>query len=380
MRSGRCQCVISHQAVRAVLETLLYSASEYGKHPLEDLFLVDFAIAGPDWPESPYVRRYALHEILITAITDELANHRRVFNMRPPPDEGCITEAFAAIQTDARTGNPELIGWSWLYYRFVRVELALLPKDYCKAAGFDERTLRRYQNHAILRLTRRLMAEERRARQAYFRQRLYLELPSPAPVRLFGRQRELALVSRIWKNEAPCHIHVTGAAGVGKTVFIQEAVRGQIDGGQIDYLVWIESPLSVEHIYRHLSAVLPTERSRLSLRDFAAQYEIALILDDIEPLRAQKAALERLLDDLSNGIVWMSSRAYIALNNDQHHLALHDLDQQNALALIRWIGSKHWCGEDGGMSDDLALSLWQQAGGNPGAIRRAVRELACQPR
>jgi hypothetical protein len=59
-----------------------------------------------------------------------------------------------------------LIGWSWLYYAYVRVELHLSAAQFCEVAHIDPRTLRRYQKRAMLRLTARLIAGEQQARQS----------------------------------------------------------------------------------------------------------------------------------------------------------------------------------------------------------------------
>lgn len=162
-RQSHSRPCISQIQVRQALNLLRYSSGGY-TGSLTQLTLVDEYLAQPNLPDSPHLRLIALQDILIGFITAQLTQHRNVFDLAI--SEGGETQATAIdhIRKDATTESAELIGWSWLYYSFVRCELTIRPATFCAAAGIEERTLRRYQHHTIWRLTVLLIASERRAR------------------------------------------------------------------------------------------------------------------------------------------------------------------------------------------------------------------------
>jgi hypothetical protein len=127
--------------------------------------LVDVLIASWDWPNATYIRTYALHSLLTSMIQKEFFRHRRAYDLPVCEDETSIQKIRNSVAQDARTCNPELIGWGWLYYRFVRVEFNFSVLEFCQLAHIDERTLRRYQAHAIHRLTLYLIKKELAAQE-----------------------------------------------------------------------------------------------------------------------------------------------------------------------------------------------------------------------
>ena len=60
---------ISQRAVQSALEALLYSAAHPAIEPLLGLSLVDEQLTDPDTPRGAHVRAYALHTLLVDAIT-----------------------------------------------------------------------------------------------------------------------------------------------------------------------------------------------------------------------------------------------------------------------------------------------------------------------
>lgn len=149
--------------VRQALNLLRYSSGAYISS-LTSLALVEAYLAQPNLPDSPHLRVVALQDILIDLITTQLADHRTALGLEVPGTDETQATATRHIHQDAATSSAELIGWSWLYYGFVRCELAIRPAVFCAAAGIEDRTLRRYQHHVVWRLTLLLIAAERRAR------------------------------------------------------------------------------------------------------------------------------------------------------------------------------------------------------------------------
>lgn len=151
---------ITQELVKIALNSLLYSTQRCLHSPLEDIGLVDQLIMKWGLPPCDSNRTYALHCLLTSLIQEELLRHRHAFDFPANGNENSISEVRATIAQDAHMSSPELLSWSWLYYRFVRVEFNISPKDFIKIAFIDERTLRRYQNHGVWRLTHCLIARE----------------------------------------------------------------------------------------------------------------------------------------------------------------------------------------------------------------------------
>lgn len=361
--------------MREALELLLYSASKREANQLESLTLVDKYLTSPDLPDSPQARKFALQEVLVTAITDEFIRQRTANGSLPPSIADDVKAVRAAIAADAKTGNPELIGWSWLYYHFVRVDLNISYTQYSEASWLEERTIRRYQRHAIWRLTTLLLEHERAANLELRKQRLYAHLPTAAPVRLFGRDPVFDQVEHALQDWPPHHFQVIGEPGIGKTVFVQEVVRQHIDADEIDYLIWSKEPESVAEVRSVLSAELHAERTGFSLRDYAARYELALVVDNAEHLRSDIKQLEALLDDLSTEVVYIANASFLPLPNVFNIIRLTRLGKNDAFSLIRAVAKGWYSGEMADVPEDTMYEIWEQFGGNPAAIKQAVQDL-----
>ncbi len=155
---------ISQESVKVALNSLRYSSQGQVHNPLENTALVNQMITNLALPPSIHIRAYALDCLLTGLIERELIRHRRACDIPLFGNDYSLRELGEAIARDARTSNPELISWSWLYYHFVRVEFNLLAQDFSRMAFIKERTLRRYQEHGIWRLTQHLIAREQRVR------------------------------------------------------------------------------------------------------------------------------------------------------------------------------------------------------------------------
>lgn len=363
---------ISEVDVRDALESLLYSTSDRLGLSLEWMGLVSERLVDPDFPNTPHARKIALQEVLVSAITEGLVSHRINNNIQPPDFNDSLSLSQEMVVDEAQTGNIELLSWSWLYYRYVRVDLNMTPLMYCEASNLDERTLRRYQRHAIRRLTFSLIKHERLINHLMRKQLLYIQLPSSVPTRLFGRQETFNRVELLLKEWPPHHFMVTGNVGIGKTAFIQESVRQLIDKEEIDYLVWMTQPESVADIRNCLSRVLKSNRTGLSLREYAARYELAVVLDQIDNLRSETTALEELLNELGTELVYIAERTPIYLANAFNMIALRELNQAETFAMV-YFAAKGLFPE--GIPSEIVQSVWEVTNGNPLAIRRALQQI-----
>ena len=275
---------ISEQSVKAALDNMLYGSRFRLCNPLEELRLVEEAVIDSTLPLSSFKRPYVLSQILISMITEELCRCRRAKGVHcDPASESSYDAALEALAGDVKAGSAELLVWSWLYYHYVRVDLDLSANVFCQIASINQRTLQRYRQHGIRRLAFRLIEREHIVRKNARRRHLYALLPSITPVRLFGRDDELQLADKLC-TDLPQHIQVVGGKGVGKTAFVQSAIRSLIDNDRIEFLLWLDMPASVREIRHRLAIFLHEQSVCIPVREFAQCQRTAIVLDGIESL------------------------------------------------------------------------------------------------
>ncbi len=144
---------------------------------------------------------------------------------------------------DYHQRNPELEAWSLLFYRYVRVDLALPMDDLEKITGQPKRTLNRRQATGVARLTQALIQREERTRARYRQATLRAQLPLPYAPQLFGRDE---LIDIAWQTLTstvyPRHLLLYGPSGVGKTSFALALAHRLIDEQPLDNVAWIDQP------------------------------------------------------------------------------------------------------------------------------------------
>jgi hypothetical protein len=156
--------LITVNRVKAALNAQLHGRDMRHRAPLETLALVEQVLADPMFPPCDYGRTIALGLVLNTLITKALARHRDAMLLPRRVPETSRHDALRSIAADVQTGNRELIGWSWLYYHYVRVDLYTERFPFLQVYAVDERTLRRYEMLALGRLTALLILREWDAR------------------------------------------------------------------------------------------------------------------------------------------------------------------------------------------------------------------------
>jgi hypothetical protein len=160
---------IDESLVQAAVNTLHTMSPAHS--PLVYTQLVEDLLADPDFPCGTNCRQYALHMLLTNTITQGFTHRVRVHGFLPSSFQHHRSATLEMIGHIARSGYIDLLSWSWLYYRFVRVDLGIGIPDFCAAASLHPRTLRRYQRRAIRHLTAQLRLDEYHARQRATAQR-----------------------------------------------------------------------------------------------------------------------------------------------------------------------------------------------------------------
>lgn len=366
---------ISEKVVRTTLDRLLYTSVDRGESPLQYLLLVDEFLANPDLPDTPHKREFAIHHILTSLIIEGLAHHREVQGFDPPNENCTIGAAKAEIKRDTRTNNQELIGWTWLYYHYVRVDLNISAETFSEIALFDPRTLRRYQQNTLRRLTNRLYQLEWEASKVQRQRRLATALPIMTRVALFGREAESTRLNHLINTLQPAHVQITGKSGIGKSTFAQEVIRDWIESNVLDYVVWITRPDSVASIQQTLAQSLNYEAINSTLRQYLNEKRAVIVIDDGDALRDDAQALTRLLDDLSSARVFLINQRRQLLRNVVGYVHLDRLSDEASKSFIRDYVARHFHGELGSISAGDIETIMADGLGHPTKILQTIHML-----
>ncbi|MBC8098909.1 MAG: ATP-binding protein, partial [Armatimonadetes bacterium] len=368
---------ITIHGLRQGLEGLLNTATPPPFNHLQRLLLVDRFLQDPTLPQFEDAREFALNSVLTQLITAEYTNLRALFNLPAPHINNPLQTEIAAIQADGRTQAVTLIAWSYLYYRYVRVDLPFSPEAYAAAIQVDPRTLRRYQQRAIRELKDKLVLEEWHTRHHLACQRLLSALPFASSGHLFGREKQLAHAAHALHELSPKHIVISGAPGVGKTAFALALARQRILDNQqlvpgLAQVIWVAYIRSPAEVIHYLAAQLCTEDSPLTLQDYLALYTVLVVIDSAELMSAQQ--LEQLLSELRFAEVLITRTEPFSTRNPIMHIALDELNTPDALAYA--FSFQHI-----NTQVDLAAyaeQIVQTAGGNPLTIKLMIDALASE--
>lgn len=360
--------LISVENVQAALDSLRYASTPVTANALQRLMLVERALADPAMPSSALSREIVLTALLVNAVRDHLSIHRATFELLPPDEHLPLTQALAQLQADGRLLSPELSGWSILFYRYVCVTLDLSFETLAEALMIDVRTARRYQAHAVHRLAKWLTEVEREARQAHQRLRLVAHLPTQVPLTLIGQDVVLTTLDRIRNEQRPFHVLVTGSHGIGKTAVVQEYVRSLIERNEVDQVIWIENPPTVEQARRLINDRVVPEDSQVNLREYLQLTRALVVVDDGDTLLAtQEAELPDFLNELSAATVFMIAARYLALPVAHAHVVVPELSEDESIALTRLVLAG--ADESADVVRAFGQTIWRAVGGNPLLIR-----------
>lgn len=366
---------ISPQSVQAALDALLYSAAPTPGQPLVGLALVDEQVADPDAPRTSHLRQFALHTLLIDIIRRAYTAQRAVFGLAPVPETASVSEVRVALAQDAQSASYELLAWSVLYTRYVRVDAALQQAELADALRSNVRSIRRYQQHGVRRLTEALTAAEWEARRRQRRRRLTVALPASEPPRLIGRQPDLTTLHDFFNDEQR-HVVISGPSGIGKTAVVLAAVHELISMDQLEAVAWVSQPPSVEFAYSQVAALLLPQEARMDVREFLTLRPTAIVLDGIESLWGRPEALDDLLRTWAAALVLMTSTSYEPLREPHALLRLAPLSHEAALALVGQVSTSV---QD---SDEVAAvgeAVWDAVGGHPLALTLLTRRIELLP-
>jgi tetratricopeptide (TPR) repeat protein len=350
--------LITNEYVREALDQIIQVTSGNTTNPLQFLHLIDSHMLTSDFTFFQEPRKFALNDLLISTIHVQYILQRRLHEFAPVEIGMTLLKATEVIVEDATTGNSDLIGWSWVYFHYVEINLRITQQQFCHTVNLDDRTIRRYQNNTIDQLTRQLVGMEQDARETRRKQTLYFQLPHQGTISdLLDREKEFQLV----KKSTLRHFNIVGMAGIGKTVFVEQIVKELIDSDEFDRLVWIHSPENFQSVKSYLRERLLSTDSKITLVEYMSLKKTTIVIDNAENLQEDLVQLQAFLQEFSNANIFLTSRLFHPVPNCLQvylpELPLPAIERILSLRKIEY--------DEGFEAIDYVRLIWQSVGGNP---------------
>lgn len=365
---------ISDMSVKEGLRRLLYADPEepLAPNPLWQLTLIDQMLLDPALPRVEKVRHRLLCHILVDSIEWGAAAVRKRCSAAPVSIEWTRADMLAELAKIAALDNMELKAWTALYARYVLIGAGIEPRDIAHALGLEARQNRRLHAYGVKLLTKLLVEREWAARSQSVRFRLLSRIPIRPVVRIIGRDTWLGSAQRLMDEDGQ-KLLITGDAGLGKKTLVRELLTRMIDGGQVDQLLWLTRPASVDAIMLWIQEALCTEPvKRFVLEHYLQMFRFVLVIDDLTDLEDSLHDLNRLLGQVGQAKVILVHHRLVTLGQISARLSVRPLETVRLNELFDiWWGRFH----DGfGLPSMERAALVERSGGSPALLKQLIQD------
>jgi hypothetical protein len=358
--------------VQQALERLIFTTRTSSS--LCDLCMVEYMLDRPLSFISAQAKEQALSTILVSFITYELLEQRAKFHLPPPVSEATMEQVKAAIVADTQTRNAELIGVSYLYYRYVWRDACVSYEWFASVAGFDENTIDSCYDNALGWLTQKLVDEESAARDRRCQDMIAASLPPLLHTDFVGRYDDFVRTMRWLAAPVTHHVQVVGQSGIGKSAFVYEIAKRLAEMDCIDDFVWIQNPYSVGEIQRGLRGIQKNEPTSKDILKPKLPHRMLYVFDNFICPGDELTDFDVLLDHLSSSIVFVTTRSYIPTARVMEHITLSELDKGDAMSLIRALVKFYRVPSGRLRREDAIENIWNCTGGHPNAIETFIAQ------
>lgn len=362
--------IISPSDVRKVLESTLRGDLVRDIEPLDSLFVVEQHLIERDLPFRPVYRRLVLVDLLCSEISVEYKRQRLSANRQPPSDNLPSEIISQLIFEDLdSSGNPAILGWLWLYLKYVTRIPELRPSVFAQNAYVDHRTLRRYQNLALRQLTARLVRLEIEARTNRRQARLKAQLPRLGRATCIGRDKEIRWITDLFTSDRYRPVVIVGQPGVGKSTLAESIASHLIEKGVLDSVIWLENTHSVPAIEAHLRERFLEDYSTTTIQEFLFLRRVFIVLDNVNPDDTVRfaAEIQRLYG--ARLIITCSSILKLA---DSQTLRLEGITLEASVRLLDYLDFRKEIPKSSLVH--VAAKLHQLTNGNPLQLEEQYRQ------
>jgi|GEM_PF-3440818 len=308
MQSGK-PSFINISSIKAILNSLLGSTVDTQLlQPIENLFLVKQISLSAIYPSSEHQKLFIIQDILVEIITSTLIDIRERFHIDTVKDESS-PNAKISIKRDSSSNSTELLSWSILYYVYVVSDLGLHTDDIAQCVGLADRTVRRYRDQAIIKLTKKLWSRELGARQEFHYKRIENRIHFVDANNYIRRVPMLDnIVNGIQKNKYGV-TYIYGDVGTGKTVLVKQCVAEILNFIDIDDVIWVNNPNSVTDIFEYFCFYYEISDSQ-DLKELFNALDIIIVIDNFNVLIHESNTVSNLLEHLTGSILFITSQIY----------------------------------------------------------------------
>ncbi len=265
--------------------------------------------------------------------------------------------------------------------------------------GVAQATLFEWQNTAVAKLANLVQqheAEECRRHVHNLQQRL----PLAATDHLVGIEPSTQALTRLLQDPtAPWLVAITGIGGIGKTTLAASTALATVKADVWDKVAWVmartsffesgwsaaEDPqLTTEALLEQLyDQLMPGEPKPVTFSDHRVLFRLSetcrrqrclIVVDNLESVEATRPLLPALRQLVKPSKVLIGTREKIYMEVDVAEFAVPELDEADALALLRASAAYHIDPADA--TDDALRQVYAVAGGNPQALRMVAGQLA----
>lgn len=323
--------------------------------------------------ENPTSLTYAAIHILESLVIDRLTDLRQKFDLPAPDTAASLKQVIADIRNDVRTDNTHLIGFSYIYHRYIRSDLEFSVEKLETHFALIKRSLRRYANRELEELRLSLIEAEMQQRRQHWQELSKRKLPKFHGVQLAGQTRYIQhLVDQfLYKNVY--HIYLYGKKQSGKSTLAQQTASALIDQSFVDQIVYLDfRQLSVtptlDNFLELIETQLPiphgdTIRNYLAL--LAQQNEqLMLVLDHISDWHR---VLPQADQWLSHCLV-LATGTYPLPNWRGISMECHALDRDDSIRLMSFYDR----GYPQKLSQSVYFKLYEDLGGHLQKLKLAI--------